>query len=143
MAHTLVRSPLADVDRAFRSLWSNNWADAQTVRNFAPAVDAYSDGEDLVARFDVPGVDIDDVIVEVEGRRLVVRGERKDARDEEQDGRRFREVRFGSFHRTVALPRTVEADAVSASYDAGVLTVRVTGAYAGTTPSRVEIAKAS
>jgi HSP20 family protein len=144
MTQTLVRSPFADVDRAFRNLWAGSWAESAPARDFAPAVDAYHDGEDLVASFDLPGVNPeDDVIVEVEGRKLVVRGERKDTRDEEQNGRRFREVRFGSFRRTVALPRTVDADAVSASYDAGVLTVRVAGAYAGTTPSRIEITNAA
>lgn len=143
MTHTLVRSPFTDIDRAFRALWADA-SEFTPTRGFAPAVDAFRDGEDLVARFDLPGVNPDDdVVVEVDGRRLVVRGERKDTRDEEQEGRRFREVRFGSFRRTVALPRNVDADAVSAAYDAGVLTVRVTGAYAGSTPNRIEINKAA
>ncbi|HEV6952153.1 MAG TPA: Hsp20/alpha crystallin family protein [Promicromonospora sp.] len=109
-----------------------------------PAADVYREGEDLVARLDLPGIDpADDVTVELEGRRLVVRGERKDQRAEESEGRRISEVRFGSFRRTVTLPRAVDGDAVRASYDAGVLTVTVPGAFAGTTPQRIEVTTAA
>lgn len=140
MNHTLVRRPLADIDQIFRAFWD----DSATSAGFSPAVDVYRDDEDLIAKFDVPGVNSDDdVVVEAEGRRLIVHGERKDSREEGKDGRRFREVRFGAFRRVIALPRTVDADAISASYDAGVLTVRVAGAYAGTTPNRIEITKAA
>jgi HSP20 family molecular chaperone IbpA len=51
-------------------------------------------------------------------------------------------VRYGAFHRSFALPTHVSADAVSASYDAGVLTVRVTGAYAGRDAQRIAVTAA-
>ncbi|WP_265521601.1 Hsp20/alpha crystallin family protein [Oerskovia flava] len=130
-------TPLVDVDRALR-LWTARSAAASD--GYSPAADVYQDGEDLVARFDLPGIDpAQDVTVEVEGRKLVVRGERKDQRTEESEGRRVREVRFGEFRRVVTLPRTAEADAVRAAYDAGVLTITVAGVYAGTTPQRIEV----
>lgn len=141
MTNTLTRNPFGDVDRLFRTLWTvPSEVDGVEARGFAPAADVFRDGENLVARFDLPGIDpAADVTVEVEGRRLVVRGERKDTRSEERDGRRVREVRFGGFRRTLTLPTAVDADAVSASYDAGVLSVTVAGAYAGTTPKRIEV----
>jgi HSP20 family protein len=71
--------------------------------------------------------------------RLVVRGERRDERAEDHDGRTLREVRYGSFRRAFALPAHVSADAVTASYDAGVLTVRVAGAYTGTQARRIPV----
>ncbi len=77
--------------------------------------------------------------VEVDHGQLVVRGERRDERTEEKDGRTLREVRYGSFRRSFTLPQHVTADAVSASYDAGVLSVRVAGAYTGTEPRRIAI----
>lgn len=137
---TLVRSPWAEFDQLFRT-----FADTPLAADgYAPAADVYRDGEDLVARFDLPGVNPEeDVVVETEGRRLVVRGERKDTREDEQNGRRLREVRFGSFRRAIRLPNAADPSAVSATYDAGVLTVRVAGAYAGTTPNRIEITKAA
>lgn len=56
------------------------------------------------------------------------------------DGRRLREVRYGSFRRTFGLPAQVTAEALTASYDAGVLTVRVKDAFAGTAAKRIEVA---
>ncbi|MGV7887020.1 Hsp20/alpha crystallin family protein, partial [Mycobacterium kansasii] len=89
-----------------------------------------------------PGVDVDkDVNVEVDRGRLVIHGERRDEHADEKDGRTLREVRYGSFRRSFALPAHVTGEAITASYDAGVLTVRVTGAYAGNQPQRIAITK--
>jgi HSP20 family molecular chaperone IbpA len=138
MNTTLTRLPLGDA--WLRDLWSPRLAD----ESVWPAADVYRDGKDLVVRLDLPGVDpADDVTVELEGRRLVVRGERKDQRDEEAPGPRISEVRFGSFRRVVTLPRAVDGDSVRASYDAGVLAVTVPGAFAGTTPRRIEVTTAA
>jgi HSP20 family protein len=94
---------------------------------YAPTTDVWREGDDAVVRLELPGVDVaKDVTVEVEGGRLTVRGERRD----EQTGEGFRQSRYGSFRRTFTLPEHVAEDAVSASYDAGVLTVRVAGAHA-------------
>ena len=73
--------------------------------------------------------------------RLVIHGERRDEHAEEKDGRTLREVRYGSFRRSFRLPAHITGEAISASYEAGVLTVRVTGAYAGTQAQRIEITK--
>ncbi|GAB4085203.1 Hsp20/alpha crystallin family protein [Myceligenerans cantabricum] len=139
MTTTLTRSPFAEA--WLRDLRTPVRATVEGVR---PAVDVYRDGEDLVARLDLPGVDpAADVTVEIEGRRLVVRGERKDQRTEGAEGRRISEVRFGEFRRVVTLPRAVDGDAARASYDAGVLTVTVAGVFTGTTPQRIEVTTAA
>ena len=105
---------------------------------FVPVAEVNRDGSDAVVRLEVPGVDVEkDVTVEVERGRLVVRGERRDERTDKAAGRS--EVRYGSFRREFGLPRGVTADAVSASYDAGVLSVRVAGAYAGTEARRIPV----
>jgi HSP20 family protein len=139
MTTVLTRSPF--VHTWLRDSWSPQLA---VNEGPVPAADVYREGEDLVARLDLPGVDpAADITVEVEGRKLVVRGERKDQRSEESEGRRISEVRFGSFRRVVTLPKTVDGDAVRASYDAGVLTVTVPGVFAGTTPQRIEVTTAA
>ncbi|WP_426309838.1 Hsp20/alpha crystallin family protein [Cellulosimicrobium sp. E-16] len=160
-------------ERVVRQLWTRPSGAPVASTGYAPAADVYREGDDLVARFDLPGVDPErDVTVELEGRRLVVRGERRDQRvveapvaddatDSEQAedqqpeagtdetteaapaGRRVREVRFGEFRRTVTLPKTAEAEAVRASYDAGVLTVTVAGVFAGRAPQRIEVTRAA
>ncbi|RXR25835.1 Hsp20/alpha crystallin family protein [Oerskovia turbata] len=133
MTTTLTTAPA--FDRALRDLLT-----ARPVAGVPAHADVFQDGDDLVARFDLPGIDpAQDVTVEVEGRKLVVRGERKDERAEEAEGRRVREVRYGAFHRVVTLPQPADASTISARYDAGVLTVTVSGVYAGTTPQRIEV----
>src|SRR5579875_3452414 len=109
---------------------------------FTPAAEIVKDGDDAVIRVELPGVDVDkDVEVELRQDRLVIHGQRRDERAEEKNGRVLREVRYGSFRRSFQLPAHVTSEAVSASYDAGVLTVRVAGAYAGSQAKRIAITK--
>jgi HSP20 family protein len=110
---------------------------------FSPAAEAHRDGDDAVIRLELPGVSTDDVTVEVKGRHLVISGSRRDEREEQTEGRRFSEFRYGSFSRSFRLAPSVTAEDVSASYDAGVLTVRVAGAYAETEGHRIEISTGS
>jgi len=109
---------------------------------FSPAAEIVKDGEDAVVRLELPGVDVEkDVNVEVEQGRLVIHGEHRDEHAEEENGRVLREIRYGSFRRSFRLPAHITSEAISASYDAGVLTVRVTGAYTGTPAQRIAITK--
>jgi HSP20 family molecular chaperone IbpA len=109
---------------------------------FRPAAEIVRDGDDAVVRVELPGVDVEkDVNVEVDKGRLVIHGEHRDERAEEDNGRTLREIRYGSFRRTFQLPAHVTSEAIAASYDAGVLTVRVTGAYSGAQAQRIAITK--
>jgi HSP20 family molecular chaperone IbpA len=129
--------PAWDIDRLMRDFFA---PEAWSVGAFTPAADVAKDGDDAVIRLELAGVDVDkDVHVEVDQGRLVVRGERRDEHSDQKDGRTVREVRYGSFRRSFALPAHITGEAVSASYDKGVLTVRVAGAYKGTTAQRIAI----
>jgi len=136
---TLWTRPAFDTDRFVREFFgpatAGDWA-----KGINPAVEVAKDGEDAVVRVDLPGIDVDkDVTVEIANGRLVIRGERRDERAEEADGRKVSEVRYGSFRRSFGLPAHVTGDAVSAGYDAGVLTVRVAGAHKGPQAQRIAI----
>ncbi|NAZ76026.1 Hsp20 family protein [Kineococcus sp. T13] len=137
------RSPFdAQFDALVRSAFGplTSTAPART-GGFAPAAEVTRDGDDALVRLELPGVALDDVSVEVERGTLVVRGERRDVRADDQRGRS--EFRYGAFRRSFSLPVTVAADAVSASYDAGVLTVRVAGAHASAQPTRIAVTAAA
>jgi HSP20 family molecular chaperone IbpA len=124
-----------DFDALFRPLASEV---ART--GFTPAAEVNRDGEDALVSLELPGLDLEqDVTVEVDGGALVVRGERRDERAEERDGRRLREVRYGSFRRSFTLPSHVTGEDVTATYDKGVLSVRVAGAYRGSTARRIPV----
>jgi HSP20 family protein len=125
---------------AFDQLFRRSFAPVPTPRpGFVPAAEVVREGDDAVIRLEIPGVDVaSDVTIELTDHRLVVRGERRDERGGE--GSRVREVRYGSFRRSFTLPAHVAGEDVSASYDAGVLTVRVAGVHAAPETRRIEIA---
>ncbi|HYB35061.1 MAG TPA: Hsp20/alpha crystallin family protein [Mycobacterium sp.] len=137
--------PLWDTDRWLRDFFgpaaTTDWVKPLS-GDFTPAAEIVKDGDDAVVRLELPGVDVDkDVNVELDRGRLVIHGEHRDQHAEEKDGRTLREIRYGSFRRSFQLPAHVTTEAISASYDAGVLTVRVAGAYAGTQAKRIAITK--
>ncbi len=149
MSNPALRSrPAWDTDRWLRDFFgpaaTADWYKPVT-SGFSPAAEIIKDGDDAVIRLELPGVDVEkDVNVEVDKGRLVIHGEHRDqyAQDAgEEDGRTLREIRYGSFRRSFQLPAHVTGEAIKASYDAGVLTVRVTGAYAGTQAQRITITK--
>lgn len=103
----------------------------------APAVDIRETEDELVLYCDLPGVEKQDVQVEVRDNNLVVAGERKPRKEE--DGWLRRESYAGTFYRAFALPTEVQAAKVKASMSNGVLEVRLPKAEQAK-PHRVTIA---
>jgi HSP20 family molecular chaperone IbpA len=95
-------------------------------RAWAPALDAYVEGEELHVKVELPGIDPDsDVDIEVTNGVLRVSGERKQDETHGENGWFRREMHYGSFERRIALPEGIDASNVRASYDAGVLDITV------------------
>jgi len=92
-----------------------------SIPSWAPRMETYRRDNDYVVRIDLPGVNNEDVHVETEGNLLTISGERKG----EEKGSEYRETFYGKFERQISLPQGVEADKVTASYQHGVLEVRV------------------
>ena len=137
--------PAWETDRCLRDFFgpaaASDWFKPVT-GGFTSAAEVIEDGEDAVVRVVLPGVAVEkDVNVDVHRGRLVIHGEHRDEHAEEKDGRTVREIRYGSFRRSFQLPAHVTGDAITTSYDAGGLTVRVAGAYAGKQAQRVAITK--
>jgi HSP20 family protein len=80
---------------------------------------------EFVLRADLPGVDEKDVKIEIEDRVLTVSGERKAEHEERKHGYYRVERSSGSFTRTLTLPEGVDPSAIKASFEQGVLEVRI------------------
>lgn len=130
------RDPFADFDALFRTAFGP----VTRSTGFTPAAEVSRDGDDAIVQVEVPGLDAErDITVEIDRGHLIVRGERRDEHSAERNGRAVRELRYGAFRRSFSLPEHVTDDDVTARYDAGVLSIRVVGAYAGTTPRRIPV----
>ncbi len=91
-----------------------------------PADTDLSEAEDVLTySIELPGMDENNVEVAVESGRLVVRGEKRDEREERGENYVFRERRFGRFERSFALPSDAVEDNITARFDKGVLTIGV------------------
>lgn len=116
------------------------------LEEFLPVSDVFRQGNDAVIRLELPGIDVDkDVTVEVKDSHLVVHGERRDevSGEESSQWRSVREVRYGGFRRGFAVPRHVTPEDITAEYDAGILTIRIAGAYRSRQEQRIPIARRS
>lgn len=133
------RDPFADFDTTFNQLVRRSFG--PTSAAFVPAAESRRDGDDAVIALELPGLDAtNDVTVEIDRGRLVVKGERRSEHTAQANGRSLREVRYGSFRRSFVLPEHIGSDAVTANYDAGVLSVRVAGLYASPQPTAQRVA---
>lgn len=90
-----------------------------------PAIRVVDIGAAIVVSAEMPGLDRDDFHVEIDGTRLILRGEKRQVRQSRGDNAYYHETVYGSFYRTVSLPCRVEADKVRAKYRNGVLEVRL------------------
>lgn len=91
--------------------------------SFVPAVDVYEDADKLVLKLEIPGVKTEDLDIRLENQTLLIKGERKFESDEKAENFHRIERRFGSFVRSFTLPQTVNTEGVTATSDAGVLTI--------------------
>ncbi len=100
-------------------------ADDDSFGAWVPSVDVFEKGDDLVIRAELPGVQREDIAIDIDDGTLTLQGERK--RDQEmEDGRTYRVERsFGRFTRRFDLPKTVDASKISAQYKDGVLEIRL------------------
>jgi HSP20 family protein len=93
---------------------------------FVPPVDVYEDEHSIQLKLEVPGIDEKDLDIKVENNVLTVSGERKFEKEEKEENFRRVERRYGSFVRSFTLPTTVDSEAITADYTAGVLKLKLT-----------------
>jgi HSP20 family protein len=113
-----------DVNRLFDTFFGGRTANG-TARRWVPAMDLVETDDHLVLRVDLPGLDRDDVKIEIKDGVLTVAGERKAEHEERKDGYHRVERAYGGFARSLSLPQGVDADQVHAEFEKGVLEVRI------------------
>lgn len=92
---------------------------------WTPAVDIYEKNDAVVVKAELPGVEKDQISVEVKDGILTLRGERKFERDVKEESYHRIERSYGTFLRSFSLPVSVDQDKVKAAFRDGVLEVEL------------------
>ncbi len=127
MARTLTRwDPFAELasmrtafDRVFDQAPRVNGA--QNGGAATLGIDVYETPDELVVKAAVPGINPDDVEISVDDDVLTIKGEHRHEEETKDETWHRRELRFGSFHRALRLPPTVDAERATAGYENGML----------------------
>jgi HSP20 family protein len=104
-----------------RDLLSSTWGSSQSLWN--PQVEVFEKNGQLIVRADLPGINKDDVKVEVVDNTITIQGERKSENEESQEGYYRSERIYGSFYRSIPLPEGVNAEDANATFKNGVLEI--------------------
>ena len=116
----------SEMNRLFNTAFdAPSGSSGPALRRWVPAMDLVESGDQFVLRADLPGMSEEDIQIELEDGTLTVSGERKAEHKESKDSFQRIERAFGSFSRSLTLPDGVDAEAVSASFDRGVLEVQI------------------
>jgi HSP20 family protein len=110
--------------RRMRSWLPERWLGGD-VEITAPSVDVYEEKDDIVVKAELPGLDKNDIEVNISDSHLTLKGEKKkEEKVEDKDYYRC-ERSYGAFLRAVDLPAAVQGDKVKASFKNGILEVRL------------------
>ncbi len=94
-------------------------------RQWTPEIDIYENDNNFVIESDIPGLNIDDIKIDVQDRTLTIKGEKKFEEKTEKDKYIRVERSYGSFFRSLSLPMNVDSDKIEASYKDGTLTLNL------------------
>jgi HSP20 family protein len=116
----------SEMNRLFNNLFDAPLPNGGTgVRRWLPAMDLVETDEDFLLHADLPGLSESDVNIELEDNILTISGERKAEHEDKTQGYYRVERASGSFSRSLTLPEGVDPGAIKASFDKGVLEVRI------------------
>ena len=111
-----------EFDRLFREAFSPVSGEGEvSTRTWAPPVDIYENGDNLVLKAELAGINPDDVEIRVEDNTLYLKGERKFEKEVKEQNYHRVERSYGTFARSFSLPNSVDADKVAANFHDGVL----------------------
>ena len=111
--------PFEDMDRMF------DGSVLPTARGFVPPVDIYETKDSVVVETPLPGIDPEKLDISIENDVLTIKGETEKKSEVEDKNYYRKEVRAGSFFRSVALPTHVVSDKASAVSQGGILKITV------------------
>ncbi len=114
---------LDEIEALAREMW-DAWEPFPLDNSLVPLADMHEEKDQLVVKTELPGIDKKDLDISLEGDRLTIKAEKKEEIKEEAT-HHIRERYYGRYFRSVTLPYPVKEDSISATFDNGVLELRL------------------
>lgn len=111
--------------RRIRPWWPERWFGGDEMEFTTPVVDLYEEKDDIVVKAELPGMEKDNIEVNLTDHTLTLKGEKKKEHEVKKENYYRSERSYGSFLRTLELPKDVHGDKVKANFKNGVLEVRL------------------
>ncbi len=109
-----------DFDRLM-DRFGEDWFSGRELFQIRPAIEAFFEDGKFTVRTEMPGVDPKDVEIHLTGQTLTIRGKREQKLEEKKRHFLRRELRYGSFERSMEVPEGIKAEDLKAVYRDGVL----------------------
>lgn len=122
LPRSLVSFP-ATLDDLITNFWGGRPQNA--IEGWKPDLDLKETPDSYILKVEIPGIDPDDIDIQVSQDSLTVRGERREEEKREGESWHVVERSYGSFLRTVDFPTNVKADGVEAETEDGILTLTI------------------
>ena len=113
------------MDRLFEDSWVRPGSMIGEGGEHALAIDVRTTQDAVVIEAALPGVKPEDVDISILGDTLTISGRSAEEKSSDEDGYSYREIRRGSFTRSLTLPRGIKSDAAVASFDNGLLRLSI------------------
>ncbi|MBN1536153.1 MAG: Hsp20/alpha crystallin family protein [Anaerolineales bacterium] len=114
-----------NIDRLFDDFINEEPGEWKRQLSWDLALDVVENKDDFVVKASLPGIKPDDLDITYTENTLTIKGETKEEKEKEEARYHIRERRYGSFTRSITLPRGVRGESIEASYEDGVLTLRL------------------
>jgi HSP20 family protein len=112
-----------DVDRLWDSFFERGVRRTDDDAEWLPSLDVAETKDEIVVKAEVPGMDPKDIDISLSDGLLTIKGEKKQEREEKEEDYHLVERSYGTFTRSIRLPKEVRRDKINASYKNGVLKV--------------------
>jgi len=113
------------MDRLFEDSYVRPGSWGSTTESQPLALDVRTTSDELIVEAALPGVKPEDVDITVEGGTLTINAQSRTEEEERNEGVLVREIRRGTYSRSISLPQGLEADKASANFENGILNLRI------------------
>ncbi len=114
------------INRLFEDAFPNTGSEDQvSLSSWQPSVDICETSEGVIIKVDLPGVEKEDITVEIKENVLTLKGQRRQDPDLPEEGYYRRERTCGTFHRSFTMRSMIAPDTIKATFKNGVLTIEI------------------